>query len=384
MIVYFLMVIISLCFIILAEKVEKKKFKVLLYVLAVLPFFLVSAFRFDLGTDYTRRYVKDYNKLVNGIDVKNLEIGFKSLDKLCIKITHNPTIIFFITSGMILVLTMIPIFKKSKKIILSILIFFFAGVFFNSLNLVRQYISISLIFFGYMFIAKEKTTIKDYVIYIIFNIVAVLFHSTSIVAFILIFLNKKEITNWKWVISICLAILLFNKVCMNGIALIIKNTRFHVYLSGKMSGPDLSGLQLLVNAVIYIFMSYIYIKIKNNNNVNKEISFYINVQALSLIMVVLGCVHIQFNRISLYFTIFQLVSIPYFIYNMPIKETISDLEKLLKNKFKFEKLIPKFELIVTTICVISFVLLFGYTNILHNDNEVVPYRTIINCEWKIK
>ena len=30
--------------------------------MAIMPFFIVSAFRYDLGTDYTRRYVFDYNR----------------------------------------------------------------------------------------------------------------------------------------------------------------------------------------------------------------------------------------------------------------------------------------------------------------------------------
>ena len=112
--------------------------------------------------------------------------------------------------------------------------------------------------------------------------------------------------------------------------------------------------------------------------------FYINVQAVTLIMIALSSVHIQFSRIALYFSIFQVVSIPYFICNMPGKEIIDDFKKVLRNKVSFEKIIPKFELIVTAAWIILFIGLFGYTNIKNNDNEVVPYKTIINREWKIK
>ena len=112
--------------------------------------------------------------------------------------------------------------------------------------------------------------------------------------------------------------------------------------------------------------------------------FYINAQALTLIMVALSSVHVQFSRIALYFSIFQVLSIPYFIHNMPVKETINDLEKLFRNKIKLEKVIPKFQIIVTAIWIILFIGLFSYTNIKNNDNEVTPYKTIINHEWKIK
>ena len=384
MIVYILMIMISLCFVILAGKVKNKALRIALYVLSVLPFFLVSSLRYDLGTDYTKRYVKDFNTLVLGKDVNNLEIGFKCLVMLCIKITQNSNILFFVTSSIILLFIMLTIFMKSKKIPLSILLFFLGGVFFNSLNLVRQYISISLILFGYTFISKEKNKKWEYVIYFIFNIMAVLFHSSSVVGFILLFLNKKMLANWKWVIPCCILILVVNQRIMNAFALIIQNTRFSIYLSGKMSGADLSILQLILNVLIYGYMTYIYCKTKKIGNVKREMIFYLNVQALTLIMIALSSVHIQFSRIALYFSVFQIISIPYFICNMPVNEIIDDCKKILSNKIMIDKLVPKFELIVTTIWIILFIGLFGYTNIKNNDNEVVPYKTIINHEWKIK
>ena len=384
MIVYILMILISLSLVIIAEKVEKKPIKVFLYIVAVVPFFLVSALRFDLGTDYTKRYVTDYNKLFNGTDVKNLEIGFKWMVVMCTKITQDPTIIFVITTGIVLLFSMLTIFMKSKKIPLSILLFFLGGVFFNSLNLVRQYVAISLIFFGYTFICKEKNKVWEYLVFIFLNSIAVLFHSTSVVGFVLLFLNKKMLTNWKWVIPCCVVILLLNQRLMNIVALIIQNTRFSRYLSGTMSGADLSILQLIVNIMVYCYMSYVYYKNKKINNVKKEMIFYINVQAVTLIMIALSSVHIQFSRIALYFSIFQVISIPYFICNMPGKEIIDDFKKVLRNKVSFEKIIPKFELIVTAAWIILFIGLFGCTNIKNNDNEVVPYKTIINREWKIK
>lgn len=384
MIIYIVMIVISLCFLLVAERTERKTVRNTLYVLAVIPFFLVSAFRFDLGTDYTKRYVHDYNVLYHGGNIKNLEIGFKTLVFLCTKITSNPEIIFFITSGITIGLIMITIFTKSKKITFSVLLFFLGGIFFNSLNLVRQYIAIALVFWSYTFICKEKNDILEYAIFILINILAFTFHSSSVVALVLVLLDKKMFTNWKWIIPLCIIIILLNRRLMNLVIFVIQNTRFSTYISGKTSGADLSVLQLIFNGIIYFFMSLIYYYKKKNNKVEREMIFYTNVQAITLVMIALSSVHVQFSRIALYFSIFQVMSIPYFIYNMPTKEILEDFEKKFKNKIHFTKIIPKFELVVSVVFITLFVGLFGYTNIKNNDNDVVPYKTIINRELKIK
>ena len=88
MIVYVLMLILSILFLILEKKAKKRWIKIICCIMAIMPFFIVSAFRYDLGTDYTRRYVFDYNRTLQGIDVPNLEILFKAIMKFCIIFTE--------------------------------------------------------------------------------------------------------------------------------------------------------------------------------------------------------------------------------------------------------------------------------------------------------
>lgn len=277
------MILISIIFLIIAEKMEKKELKVLMYILAVVPFFVVSALRYDVGTDYLKRYVYDYNRMAQGIDVENFEVGFKLLIRFCLIFTTNPNILFVITSAIILGLIMTTIFTKSKNVILSIVIFFLGGFFFDSLNLVRQYIAMSLILFGYRFLLKDK---KYYLAYLACVIVAVTMHSTSIVALVLVFLNKKEIMNWKWIIPTCIIILLLNENLMGLISTVLQNTRFNVYLTGNMARGDVSVLYILENFLVYIFMYYIYTKNKKLQKNGKEETLLLNIQGLSLLVTV--------------------------------------------------------------------------------------------------
>ncbi len=383
MIVYIVMLLISLTFLVIAQKVEKKPIKIILYILAVIPFFAVSACRYDVGTDYLNRYSAAFNRMSQGKDIRNLEIGFKLLIKFCLIFTQSPNLMFVITSGIIIVLIMTTIYTKSKNIILSVLVFFLGGFFFESLNLVRQYISISIILFAYRFISKEKNGIKNYIIYILCNTIAVLIHNSSAVGFILLFMNKKMLTNWKWVIPCSVLIIILNQRLINFVALIVQHTRFGIYLTGELLVGEVSILHILENALVYLFMSYIYYKNKKANTTERESVLLLNIQGLALITTTLGSVHILFSRIALYFSIFQIISIPYFITKIPVEEIKKDLNKILKNRVNIEKFACKIPLITAVIFVLGFMGLFSYTNIKNNDNEVVPYKTIFNHELKI-
>lgn len=91
-----------------------------------------------------------------------------------------------------------------------------------------------------------------------------------------------------------------------------------------------------------------------------------------------------FIRTALYFSIFQVISVPYYISKIPTTEIITDLKKITKNKFKFNRLEKYMKKIVTAVVILCFIFAFTRTNILVNTNEVLPYKTIINKEIEIK
>ena len=44
---------------------------------------------------------------------------------------------------------------------------------------------------------------------------------------------------------------------------------------------------------------------------------------------------------------------------------------------------PKFKQIVSTVIILCLICVFWYTNIKNNNNEVVPYKTVINKDISI-
>ena len=387
MIVYVLMLILSILFLILEKKAKKRWIKIICCIMAIMPFFIVSAFRYDLGTDYTRRYVFDYNRTLQGIDVPNLEILFKAIMKFCIIFTEEPYLMFAITSAITVGFILGTSFKKSQDKILSVCIFLLGGFFFDSLNIMRQYMAMSLVFFGYQFLLKSK---KWYLTYILTVIIATLIHSSAIIMLVLVFFTKKMLVSWKWVLPVCIIIVLLNENLMNILGLILQNSRFGVYLTGKFAEGEFSYLFVAENLAIYLAMIYIYSKNKKLDNIQTQDILFLNIQALALIVMILGVCHMLFIRTALYFSIslpasiFQVISVPYYISKIPTTEIITDLKKITKNKFKFNRLEKYMKKIVTAVVILCFIFAFTRTNILVNTNEVLPYKTIINKEIEIK
>lgn len=381
MIVYVLMLVLSIFFLILEKKTKKKWIKIMCCIMAIMPFFIVSAFRYDLGTDYTRRYVFDYNRTIQGIDVPNLEILFKVIMKFCIIFTEEPYLMFGLTSAIIVGFILGTSFSKSKDKILSVCIFLLGGFFFDSLNIMRQYMAMSLIFLGYQFLLKSKRWYLAYVITVIF---ATLIHSSAIIMLILVFLTRKMLVSWKWVLPICIIVVLLNENLMNVIGFFIQNTKFEAYLTGKFAQGEFSYLFVAENLAIYLSMMYIYAKNKKMDNIQTQDILFLNIQALALIVMILGSVHMLFIRIALYFSIFQVISVPYYISKIPNEKIIEDLKKITKNKFKFSKLEKYMKQVAVVAVVLCFIFAFTRTNILTNTNEVLPYKTIINKKIEIK
>ena len=377
MYVYVIMLLFSLLFILLAEKSNNNKAKKIWTLLSVVPFILVSALRYDVGTDYFYRYVPDYNKIANGGSVDNLEIGFKLLVNLCILITKDYQIIFVVTSVVIMTLFMYTIQRQSTNKALSVTIFLLGGFFFQSLNILRQYMAIAIVFFSYRYLLKDK-----YSVFIISVILAFFIHNASIVCLVMLLLKDKDVFNIKTILIVALTIFIFGTPLINLFKTVVQNTRFSVYIDSLYDRGEMRKLTILSNAIIYTFMYSLYIVRKKKSKITKEDIFYINMQGLTLICIMLSSKFYLFFRIAYYFMVYQIISIPYFIKTIKIEDIyIYYVKDFLKDKIIIKsEVLKKLPIILNVFIILYFSVILSYTNILNNDEEVLPYKTIINTE----
>lgn len=193
---YTCMVVCSLLCMWLAE--HSDKYQKVFLVLSVLFVAVPSAFRYRTGIDYNG-YIEVYNKYVQlGSIVATrmwytVEPSFLLLCALSYKLTGTPIVAFgfysiatvgFMISG-------IWYFRKYAKPTVSL--FMYLGVYyFHSYNIFRQMLAVSMIFWGIRYIIERKP-----VRYFLVVGIAVLFHSTAILAVVLYWYGTKESTTGK-------------------------------------------------------------------------------------------------------------------------------------------------------------------------------------------
>lgn len=150
-------------------------------------------------------YLHGYNRYSSGNDivVKNSEVGYKVLCKLLNELGLNFNQALMVMIFIVLFLLSISIKKYTESIAMVSSLFMLYPLFMHGIQ-VRNAIAMSIIVFGFRYLFEEKKT--SLIKYGVCVIVAVLFHSTAIIYFLLILtklINKKNLKYWV-MIFVCL------------------------------------------------------------------------------------------------------------------------------------------------------------------------------------
>lgn len=256
MFVYLSAFIFTLFFAYLYSKVHNKRIKKFMFLLVIFPFWFISAFRYDVGTDYFNTYVKYYEHTKLGWKPYRTEPLFQLLNNVLVRLNCNVVWLFIITSFIFLFFVFLIIFKYSKNYIVSIIVFFVSSIFFNSLNNVRQYLALSIALYGVL----NNNKIKK----IIFIIVASMIHLSACLLIIIVFIKQFKLNKRRYgIISILMAIL-SPFVCVF-IYYTLKNTKYGYFFDNIGTGFSLAFV--LVNLIYTFFNWYFY----DENNIISEL-----------------------------------------------------------------------------------------------------------------
>lgn len=349
---YILMFTFSIAMLLVAKKFEENKIiKIGAYILAALSFFVVSAIRYDVGVDYFYTYAPHYFKLGHGLDAHHIELGYMLIERICLLFTKDYALLFAVTSAIIIGLTFYTIYKESPYPVLSVAIYFLIGYFFHSLNIMREYLAISVLLVSYKFLIN-----KNYIKWILGVIIAFLLHSTSLIFAIAFLLCDREVFDLKRTIIISILLFIFGKyVWQFVVETIVSKTRFISYIGSQFDKQDIRTLDIIVNLILYIIIYYLY---KNTKEVGRQEKFFVNMQALSLFFMVSAATMYLLFRLSFYFGIFNIISIPYF---------------LKKSDAKSRDKIIILAILMITLCTNIYI-----TNIKGNKDRVSPYKIVFN------
>ena len=299
-----------------------------------IPFFLILFFgliRYDTTTDYSA-YVVAFWDIKKGIYDGWFEIGFVQFNKLF-------TFSKWGFVPMLMVSLFIPynqiykVLKREKILVIGSFVFLTLGYFIRFENIVRQGISMGIFYYALNY-SIEKKTLK----YVICALIAILFHTSSIVLipyyfFIRFFINRKINTYFWGAVMLTFYIMYlydFSGIILNFLISkipILKEFTLEFVLSEKTL-----GLTLLFKLFIAWLPSYVLKDYDNNQFINLSINLSVVSAFLSLLLIDI----IVLNRIVEYLLIFQLVAISVMIKKL-----------LVFRKFNLSHLIP-----VVCVCVL--------------------------------
>lgn len=275
-----------------------------------LPFFLFSflvvvlfsGLRYEVGTDYN-----SYREMYEGTrTLLYREIGFRNLfyllQNLNLEYYHATIILALITNLFIF----LKVKNSSKYGFLAISIYLLDGNYFQSFNIMAQYISIALFFYATKYIVN-----KNFLKYFLFIIIGALFHKSMLLILPVYFLPQYRFKKTTYILGIITSYIL---VQLN---LIERTTIFilsHIDILGYSSYINSNYFFMKSNlgfGVLFLVILCIIIILFNDKIFkNKEQLFYFNLYYIGMIFRLLSGDARIFVRVGGYFYIFSLLAIP--------------------------------------------------------------------------
>ncbi len=367
MLIYLLLIMIIFLFWHFSQN-RPEKINYFFYILCFL-FTFVAMIRYNVGTDYYHTYINLFNQIKLGYEV-HYEILFLLLNKLLIFIKFPPFSLLSICSFIT-----IPLFFRfvknnidKKYYFLSILLFELIGIYFATMNLVRQYIAISILIVGFDYL-KDSNYFK----YAICILIACLFHSTGCLGIILLiykFIENKKFTD-KFLLIIYFISLIFLFIDVKNIMNIFYNfipERYqYLFEHSLFMYRNYKAILKVFYPNLLLIILFIYKK-----NLRKEYKNFNLYFLPTLIYVVIYNIFYgmdTFLRIGYYFDYFLLIIIP-IIMDYFNKNDFFILKKKIKN----------FGNIFIIFTIFYFSLLITYGVFISNGHGVMPYKTVFNLE----
>ena len=297
----------------------------------------------------------------------SIEYGFLTLAYCVSRFTINAGWFLFFISLFIQTLVYLALYRTRNisSITLGEIVFLF--LFYNeSLNLMRQYMAMSVLLYALTFILIDKNYFK----YIIGLIVAYLFHRSSIIGVIFIplflyFDNKNESINsekltryqkikfWIRLIFICIGVVFvsssFDVISNMLISGGLLSNKYLNYLNGNYSGLSLK---------VFVYYALLVIPIFLNRNRNRYGYAYLSIFLCDLILYPLRGVMPWLYRVCVYFMYVRIFS---------VSSYKSNLLKIISCK-KINR-----QQILIIISIIFCIIYWCFFVLYWNNNETLPY-----------
>jgi len=313
---------------------------------ALIPMGLVAAFRYGIGTDYFN-YEQYFNSTLHGSGW-NMEWLFRICSTIIMKVFGDTKVVFALYSIVILLLVGYTLFQNSENYRESLFLFITLGYFFCSLNILRQYLAISVVFFATRYIFK-----KNYFVFYLLVFFAAGIHRSAIIAVILPLLAIKPFPKSIYIV-ISLGFLVM-PVFRNNIITALSSV-VPAYRGYLLRNTQVMHIGEIICYVL-LFSSFLVLGIQHidSQKNNRKFAFLFNCLFISFLFYMVGFFIPNINRISLYFEI-------YFVMYIPLILALDNDDVRSRNR-----------LIINVLMFSFFIFIIGYIK----RYGVMPYRSFL-------
>lgn len=318
-----------------------------------IPFILLAAFRYDVGTDYLYTYVPRFNEIAEGKE-NYFEYGFFMLNKLIQVFTLDYFWLFLTCAVITYSLVFESIYKYLDDPTFGVLMFVISTAFFTSLNTTRQYIAIAIFLYAIRFIQN-----KQLFRYAAAILIAALFHKSILIMLPVYFICRIKFSIWRSLAVIISGFCLSN-ILRSILQILFASNRYGDYFNSVYDSETTAVRFLLINLSVLmlgILCRYLSNKKTKDSHLFDKLDIYMQIQVVStLICACSGVIPLAY-RVIWNFSSVQMLLIP---------EAVSCIkERSIRNFIK--------------ICVITaFIGLTVYSIYINGEHDVLPYRTIFS------
>lgn len=351
MFIYTLNLLISTILNYVSRKIKNQKIAFFFSALAILIVSVVAGIRYGVGTDFFE-YVRWFNIYSYGsISLTDSNIGFTIMIKIIQLFTDNSQWLFFICAVIINAFMMNFIKKNTDLNDLGFFLFITLYLYYSSLNIMRQWISIVIFLYALKY-AFDRKLAK----YVLTVLLSASFHPSAFLMLPLYFLLdlKVNIKNILIVITSTFIVgIQFERIIFSIAKRVpfLNASSYIRYFDGRFAESGGGGWAYSIILILAFILMIIYKKSYAKFIQNADNHFVL--MGIASVFSLFSPINMIFSRIQLYLMPIVLVTLP--------------------NIIKIQR--PK-ERILFYIIIVVFGLLYMYRSLLINGAQPLPYRTI--------
>ncbi|WP_315119219.1 EpsG family protein [uncultured Clostridium sp.] len=297
----------------------KRREKIFIILSCITMFSVMGARNISVGTD-TELYCKIFERISasdNIFTVAQASWLYALYNKIISLVLGNYSQWIIIFNSLIIIVGIgFFIYNNSRNMAMSMLYFLLFYHYFQSFNISRQYIAIVLTANSFYFIKNKN--LKGFMT---LNLIATLFHNTSIVFMPMGILSLLELNFKKTIIFSAVSgvmIIFYEKLIA---AFLYIFPRYSIYFGGNTSFYETGQGRKIIITLIYLMVVIISLiimarlsKLQNyHKEKERELAILIVIMLIAIICGILSMKSILISRIELYYSIFAIILIPFVI-----------------------------------------------------------------------